>query len=165
MPEHHHSGYGRRHGPSEVACAGDGECTCFTFCPSPAVGGCPDGPSCPCPQGADRGPRRARVSPLAVRSQGPRRQISSVWTAYQNAPPSDPDTLAFYPTYPAEFARRRPAALAWSHRATAENVEQTLHAGRGGSRSEFGIIICTFPVHTVELMRVALLRLTFTAPT
>ena len=30
----------------EAACAADGKCACFTFCPSPSVSGCPDGPSC-----------------------------------------------------------------------------------------------------------------------
>ena len=85
----------------EAACAADGKCACFTFCPSPSVSGCPDGPSCwfySGPTGGHAGPGFT----AGCSAGGPPAERLPVWTAFADALPAQSDTFAFYPNYPAE---------------------------------------------------------------
>jgi hypothetical protein len=108
----------------EAACDADGGCSCFTFCPSPAISGCPDGPSCwfySAATGGHAGP--GFTAGCAIGPTPPSERLP-VWTAYANATPGQSDTFAFYPTYPSE-ALGGLVALPESLRATAQTSSRT----------------------------------------
>ncbi len=107
----------------EAQCDADARCTCFTFCPSPSVSGCPDGPSCwfyASPSGGHAGPGFTAGCAAA----GPTPESLPIWTAYANATPAESDTFAFYPTYPSE-AFGGLQALPEAQRATAQTSSRT----------------------------------------
>ena len=84
----------------EEQCDADMRCSCFTFCPSPNVSGCPDGPSCWFYEGPTGG--HDGLGFTAGCSSGSPTEVLPVWTAFENATPASSDTFAFYPMYPAE---------------------------------------------------------------
>ena len=111
----------------QAACAADGACSCFTFCPGPATAGCPEGPSCWFyAQGcAGNGGPNATNFTSGCREPGPPPPPSNgtVWVAFLGATIRDSDTFALYPAFPAEAFSAR--ALPDAARLTAQASSPT----------------------------------------